>query len=556
MSKSAFALPSELDDFDALRSRFVPWFIVSASFIFTALIIVHSLHQGKLAVPATYDDVGYFSDAVERLQILYDHGIGSCLANLFQAPPHAPIATLLAFVGFALFGITDWAPAVMNGIWVALILIFVRALVWDVPRWAYAAIAVSVLSWPLTGSIVVESRPDLFASLLTVMGSTLIFRSRPLQASTRHVTIVAALFGAALVAKPSISPVTLAICCASLFIAIAVEASETHHLNRNLRGEAAWLCAKFFAIVALITLPYYVFAWRHVYSYIYMTVVTQKDIWGARLDALDTVGYYLWGAGGRPMMGPWLSITIFVVIADFALYLLTKRSINRRRIGLYTVFTLAYILVTLPQVKSPYLGVIVPTFLLSFYAMACGSIIGSILHLGRYGRAGAISFAAILLIISAAAFNWPWWWGTASSHFEATQRFEIIRKIGDYLEFHVHGDPRRMVIFSHKTTFLNEPILGFELQKRRLQEVRIVGPNVNNLGELHSSIATADYAVLFDEHDPEILQWTPGSALGSQIRAFVIDDPAFQKDLTVPAADGHHVISVYARKNSASSVSQ
>lgn len=365
----------------------------------------------------------------------------------------------------------------------------------------------------------------------------------------RHVTMVAALFGAALIAKPSISPVTLTICCASLFIAIAIEASETHQLNQNLLGKAAWLCAKFFVTIALITLPYYLLAWRHIYSYVYSTLVTQKDIWAVRLDPLDTAGYYLWGAGGRPMIGPWLSITIFLIIADFAFYLLTKRSLNRRQIGLYTVFIVAYIFVTLPQVKSPYLGVIVPTFLLTFYVMACGGIIGSILRLRRYGKAGAIGFATVLLISSAAIFHWPWWWGTPRNHFEAAQRFEIIRKIGDYLEFHVHDDPKQLVIFSHKTTFFNEPILGFELQRRRLREVRVVGLNVNNLGELQSFVATADYAVLFDEDDPEILRWTPGSALGSQMRAFVVNDPTFQKGLTVPTADGDHVITIYARKD-------
>src|SRR5215469_5009694 len=65
--------------------------------------------------------------------------------------------------------------------------------------------------------------PGYFTSLLTVMGCTIMFRAPFLQASARHVTIVAALFGAALIAKPSISPVTLVIYCASLLISVTTD---------------------------------------------------------------------------------------------------------------------------------------------------------------------------------------------------------------------------------------------------------------------------------------------------------------------------------------------
>src|SRR6516165_6114512 len=87
------------------KDRFDPWFPVATSCIFTAVIVAHSARQGRLSVPVSYDDVNYFVDAVYRLQILYDKGVGSCFATLFHYTPHAPVATFLYLVGFAVFGI-------------------------------------------------------------------------------------------------------------------------------------------------------------------------------------------------------------------------------------------------------------------------------------------------------------------------------------------------------------------------------------------------------------------------------------------------------------------
>jgi hypothetical protein len=40
------------------KDRFYPWFAVATSCLFTALIIVHSLRQGRLSVPVSFDQAG------------------------------------------------------------------------------------------------------------------------------------------------------------------------------------------------------------------------------------------------------------------------------------------------------------------------------------------------------------------------------------------------------------------------------------------------------------------------------------------------------------------
>jgi hypothetical protein len=530
------------------KDRLYLWFAVATSCLFTALIITHSLRQGRLSLPASYDDVIYFIDAADRLQTLYDNGVGSCFASLFHNPSHAPLATFLYFVGFAVFGIHDWAPCLVNVVWVAVLLIFVKLLLQDLPRWADVTIALTVLAWPLAGEIVVQCRPDIFTSLLTVMGCALMFRSPFLQAPTSHVAIGAALFGAALVAKPSISPLTLVIYCASLLISIITDGHplfDRVYLSNRLRR-----VAQYFAVTTITALPYFAFAWRDTYDYIYLVLIGQKERWAVNLDMFDAAGYYLWGPGGGAMMGHWFWITIFLVAVAALLSLARQRSINQQTVGLFVVFLFAYAVVSINTTKTAYLGVIVSTFFLAFYVMACGSIIRLLLRLGHYGRWAAVGLVSVLLLTSATAFVWPSYnYKNPSSHLEAGGYFEILRRAGDYFELHSQNYAEDIIVFPVISWYFNPNTLRFEFQKRGLR----MNGGLSFLGSLNAqttALATADHVILFDEDDPEILRYIPGASLYNQVRPLVVGDPAFKKDLVLQSADETHSISIYSRKRS------
>jgi hypothetical protein len=90
------------------------WVLLSV--LFTTIQINQSLRQSQLAVPITCDDIVYFEDALARLQILYSGGPACLLLNYIESPPNSPISTLIPFIGFAIFGVKDWAPAAANGI--------------------------------------------------------------------------------------------------------------------------------------------------------------------------------------------------------------------------------------------------------------------------------------------------------------------------------------------------------------------------------------------------------------------------------------------------------
>src|SRR5438046_954623 len=120
-----------------VRDWWVVWFVASTACLFSALVIHQSLREGRLSLPATYDDVSYFEDAARRLQAIYDDGVAAWFLDLFRIPPHTPFGTLIPFFGFALFGMHDWAPAAINTIWIAILLLFTKLLLPGVPRWAW-----------------------------------------------------------------------------------------------------------------------------------------------------------------------------------------------------------------------------------------------------------------------------------------------------------------------------------------------------------------------------------------------------------------------------------
>jgi hypothetical protein len=544
------------DQSSASRGYFLVWFIASASCLFTALIITSSLRQGRLSLPATYDDVVYFNDAASRLQILYDNGFVPFLIDLFHQPPHSPFATLVPLLGFALFGMHDWAPATVNAVWVALLLLFINLLLPKVPRWAYVTVALSTLAWPVTAAMVVECRPDIYAALLTVMGAMLMLRAPFVHATVRHIALVAVLFGAALLAKPSISPITILLYCGSLAVTVMIEGRGSY--DRKFLGKAALRASQCLAITIAVAMLYFTFAWRDLYDYIYTVMLgSQSEIWrssaisgSTQLSAFETAGYYLWGLAGQNTMGIWLWITIFLVAINVMLGPRARWPINSRTIGLIIIFILAYVLVTIPPTKSPDLGVVVSVFVMAFYVLACGGIIASFTPGKTYGRWIAVGFCAALCITSLVVFHWAAWSPLdTSSHLMAARRQAIIRELGDYLESEAVAQTKEIIFFPVSTQFLNMSTLQFELQKRRLENVETVW-NIFSPDGQRGALDYADYVILFDEDDPDILRFLPDAALYSQTRRLVIANPFFKEKLELTTADGFHKIRVYARKNS------
>ncbi|MFM7438104.1 MAG: hypothetical protein ACKO2V_05795, partial [Snowella sp.] len=57
---------------------------LAIAILFTVLQIQQSLRQGQLSLPPSYDDISYFNDALNRLQIFYNDGFKGLLREHMQ----------------------------------------------------------------------------------------------------------------------------------------------------------------------------------------------------------------------------------------------------------------------------------------------------------------------------------------------------------------------------------------------------------------------------------------------------------------------------------------
>src|ERR1700677_2319857 len=85
----------------------------------TAVLLSNSYVYGRLAMPPLYDDVSYFVDAMERVDVFRAAGLRGVIAGIISSPPHSPYSTLAALAGFLVSGGARPAPYVMNALAVA-----------------------------------------------------------------------------------------------------------------------------------------------------------------------------------------------------------------------------------------------------------------------------------------------------------------------------------------------------------------------------------------------------------------------------------------------------
>ena len=375
--------------------------------VFTVVQIQQSLDGGRLALPPTYDDVGYMLDAQQRLRMLYDDGPLTALIRSTGRPTHSPWSTGLAMAAFAVLGWRDWAPAAAN------VVVVFGGLLWlrrgrlaRCPGRALLAAAV-LLTWPLFGHAVVNARPDFASGLLTAATALGIAGAPWLEAGRRRHYLAGAGLGVALLIKPTVAPVT------ALLVTVAIVAATvtdvTLRKSRAARG-AAWVAAsRCVGLATVIALPYFLTAYRRIAAYIWDTMVgEQRAIWALDLTVSEHVLYYLTGPGGEAMLGPWRLLWWGLAAAAIALVAARRDRDALVRLPARAVVTVvAYLAVTIPPQKSIFLGVVLPSLFLLMSADMLAYLLARGRRDSRVLGAAAASAVGVLLLTGAGVYRWP-----------------------------------------------------------------------------------------------------------------------------------------------------
>jgi hypothetical protein len=390
------------------------WLVLAAAaLLFTLIQVRFSFDQYRLAQAPFYDDVVYFCDALARLDVLYNQGCAPMLRTFIAIPAHSPYSTIMALLGFLIFGIKDWAPYMMNCLLVLALLACVDYLMRGTKIWQRLLVCLIVLCIPLSGIMVLDCRPDLAWGLAAAMAVLLPLRG-PFVGAPRRYQLAAGIWcAAALICKPTICPLTLfSVGIAWIAATICDRLADPEHFSFK-RVRTAWL----FAILPVVVLasPVY-FNARDILDYIHLSLHGPgPNFWGSPKTTSAKILFYVSGFAGDQMFHHQLHL-ILIVLALGAIVVIWRaiRDGNPARVRLYRMIALGlicfitWLIPTLLDVANPFFGTQFQTLMILGMVLVLRMLLIHAKGLASKGFAIAFLLLCTWGAIQNASFVVPW----------------------------------------------------------------------------------------------------------------------------------------------------
>ena len=289
-------------------------------------------------------------------------------------------------------------------------------------------------------------------------------------------------------------------------------------------------------------------AWAGIYEYIKLAFGVEAPIWTPDLTLFDNLTYYLSGPGGRAGLGAWLGLSIILLILISGIVFYKKNYwLFKRGLGFILIFILAYCIVTFAGIKSPFLGLVVPSLIIisSLYMMSY--IINTFNEKKLYtlGNIICLTFAVWAII------NWHTEYYSISGFPVVDQSFAAKqREAVKILVSEMKSDAKigqRMLYEPIIAPYINEDNFFFALLSDGFY-----CPNANSswrlteLSEQMKLFEKSDYAIIFSDNAIEPMPWIPSLKIRTQLREMVQSNSNFELISTAKlTADGE----VYLYRN-------
>lgn len=482
-------------------------FAVVVARIFVTIQTLLSLDSGTLSFPPTYDATGYYIDAFDRLGQIASGGFWQ---GVVAMPPHAPGSTALAMAGFWAFGIHPYSAIIASTIPLATFLFIGLRLQRHTPFLAAAGVVLGLLLLPFWGIAVTEFRPDLWCAAFIMVGLAAIC-FRPAGTDTWVWSGVA--FGTALLMKPTFAPLTILLFGAAILLRFLPSL-----LSR--RGWAGMLKAGVIVLGIAVVLagPYFALTWRRIVDYYALHVFgSGAASWTPDLSVTQTLLYYISGPGGLPFLGWGLYPALLLIAAPLVAFAAGRRETAWKLTSYAILVGIAYLVVTIPGNKSPFLGV-------GFVALLVGAIAAASIWVTSRRPYAAIG----ILLLGAVSYMTPW----AALH-GAPYPPEVARarhNLNWQILTELRKDPdlaSKKVMFAQIAQYTNAETLTVNAAELGIARPVFQSEYFNDKIEAQRAmIAASDYVITISPEYPGGLSWVPSAKIGQQINAALDADPA------------------------------
>jgi hypothetical protein len=387
-------VPLDLQTTSTARSRALwldrrytaPFVVVAASLLLFAVAMSGSFYNGRLAAPMTHDDVNFFVEGVQHLNLLRTEGFLPLVGDFLSSSLHAPIPSYQAMLAYTLFGIADWAPYASNLIWLLIFLGFAGYLLSDSPVAVLVAAMASLVALPLSSNTITEFAPEVVCSLFTSIGAVLMVRLPLIDAPLRARLPAAFFFAFAFLAHPTAFPFTLIALLASVGLAFLRDVVWTAKFKQIPSGIGYSLLNVLLSVwlPALYMVPRYEDYSNYFYDAVFNAA--HRGIWYAGMSGLH-LGFYLFGPAGQFMFGDKLLVYAGIICLGIAAAWQNKdRQLSARQAEL---LVLAFVFWMVPSLSAArqYLFASAFGFLIAFMTVLA---LQSIYQAVRGVRGGAI----------------------------------------------------------------------------------------------------------------------------------------------------------------------
>src|ERR1051326_7187107 len=266
---------------------------------FTLVMIEWSYDRFRLHSAPFLDDVNWIDEGLDMLASVRDGGIAGFVHHVAATRTLAPYS-IVAAAGFALFGVHDWVPYLMNGWLIASLLAFLeiarrRA---GLPLRAWLLAAAVALAFPISGISIVTFLGDNASGLFLAIGSIAFLEGWPASESALESWIGTLAWILAFYGKATLFPETILIFVLTAVAGCYITTRDSTAPRHSVR---TWTLRVL--VVLLAVLPYYALVAGALRDYLnLMNWGAFRDVFAFKGTLSESFLYYLTGFSGETML--------------------------------------------------------------------------------------------------------------------------------------------------------------------------------------------------------------------------------------------------------------